>query len=100
RGGGTRRDRRAQASQGRQGARPRGSGRSRPPRRPPRGAALVGQEAADPGDPGRGPHLMRWYSILAIFVLVWTICLFINLPFGIRTHDEVGEAKIPRQAER
>jgi len=42
---------------------------------------------------------MRWYSYLAIFVLVWTICVFINLPFGIRTHDEAGEAKTPGQAD-
>ena len=35
---------------------------------------------------------MRWYSILAIFVLVWTICLFINLPLGIQTHDVAGMA--------
>jgi predicted secreted protein len=42
---------------------------------------------------------MRWYSIVAVFALVWVICAFINLPFGIRTHDEVGEAKIPGQAD-
>jgi predicted secreted protein len=42
---------------------------------------------------------MRWYSIVAIFVLVWTICAFINLPLGIRTHDETGDAKTPGQAD-
>jgi predicted secreted protein len=42
---------------------------------------------------------MRWYSMLAIFVLVWTICAFVNLPLGIRTHEEAGEAKIPGQAD-
>ena len=42
---------------------------------------------------------MPWYSMLAVFVLVWTICLFINLPLGIRTHEEAGEAKIPGQAD-
>lgn len=42
---------------------------------------------------------MRWYSMLAIFVLVWTICVFVNFPLGIRTHDEAGEPKIPGQAD-
>lgn len=42
---------------------------------------------------------MRWYSILAIFALVWVICAFINLPLGIRTHEEAGEARIPGQAD-
>ena len=42
---------------------------------------------------------MRWYSYLAIFVLVWTLCVFINLPLGIRTHEEAGEAKTPGQAD-
>ena len=42
---------------------------------------------------------MRWYSMLAIFVLVWTVCVFINLPFGIQTHDEAGQPRIRGQAD-
>jgi predicted secreted protein len=42
---------------------------------------------------------MRWYSYLAIFALVWVICAFVILPFGIRTHDEAGHEKIPGQAD-
>jgi len=42
---------------------------------------------------------VRWYSYLAIFVLVWTICAFVVLPFGIRTHDEAGHEKIAGQAD-
>lgn len=40
---------------------------------------------------------MRWYSFLAIYLLVWTICAFIILPFGIRPHEE--HEKIPGQAD-
>ena len=42
---------------------------------------------------------MRWYSYLAIYLLVWVICAFVVLPFGIRTHDEAGHEKIPGQAD-
>ena len=42
---------------------------------------------------------MAWTSILAIYALLWVACAFVMLPFGIRTHDEVGEAKIPGQAD-
>jgi predicted secreted protein len=42
---------------------------------------------------------MRWYSILAIYFLVWVVCAFIVMPFGIRTHDEAGQEKIPGQAD-
>ena len=42
---------------------------------------------------------MRWYSILAIYFLVWVVCAFIVLPFGIQTHDEAGRDKIPGQAD-
>lgn len=33
---------------------------------------------------------MRWTSMLAIYVLFWTICLFLVLPFGVRTAEEAG----------
>jgi predicted secreted protein len=42
---------------------------------------------------------MRWYSILAIWFLVWVVCAFIVLPFGIQTHEEAGHDKIPGQAD-
>lgn len=42
---------------------------------------------------------MRWYSLLAIWVLVWVLCAFVVMPFGIRTHDEAGHEKIPGQAD-
>jgi len=42
---------------------------------------------------------MKWTSILAIYALVWVMCAFIMLPFGIRTHDEAGIEKVPGQAD-
>lgn len=42
---------------------------------------------------------MEWTSILAIYVLVWTATAFVMLPFGIRTHDEMGVEKTPGQAD-
>ena len=36
--------------------------------------------------------LMRWTSILAIYVLFWTLSLFLVLPFGVRTAEEEGGA--------
>jgi predicted secreted protein len=42
---------------------------------------------------------MRWYSILAIWFLVWVLCAFVVMPFGIQTHDEAGHDKTPGQAD-
>lgn len=42
---------------------------------------------------------MEWTSILAIYVLFWVMCAFVALPFGIRTPDETGDAKIAGQAD-
>jgi predicted secreted protein len=42
---------------------------------------------------------MRWYSILAIWFLVWVLCAFVVMPFGIQTHDEAGHEKTPGQAD-
>ena len=42
---------------------------------------------------------MRWTSILAIFVLFWTMSLFLVLPFGMRTAEEAGETNLPGHAE-
>jgi predicted secreted protein len=41
---------------------------------------------------------MKWYSALALYLLFWTFTLFLVLPFGIRTSDELGKAKVPGQA--
>ena len=42
---------------------------------------------------------MNWTSILAIYVLFWVGCAFVLLPFGIKTHDELGLEKVPGQAD-
>ncbi|MEO6387027.1 MAG: DUF1467 family protein [Croceibacterium sp.] len=42
---------------------------------------------------------MRWTSVLAIYSLFWVLSAFMLLPFGIKTHDEAGIAKIPGQAD-
>ena len=33
---------------------------------------------------------MKWTSILAIYILFWTLALFLVLPFGVRTPEEEG----------
>lgn len=42
---------------------------------------------------------MRWTSILAIYTLFWVLSAFLVLPFGIRTGEEEGHAKVAGQAE-
>lgn len=42
---------------------------------------------------------MNWTSIVAIYFLVWVMCAFIMLPFGVKTADEAGVAKVPGQAD-
>ena len=42
---------------------------------------------------------MRLSSILAIYVLFWTMSLFLVLPFGVRTSEEAGEKRGPGHAE-
>jgi len=66
---------------------------------PPRRATLVGQEAADQSLADGRAQLMRWYSLLAIYFLVWVVCAFVVMPFGIKTHEEAGHDKIPGQAD-
>ena len=34
---------------------------------------------------------MKLTSILAIYVLFWTLCLFLVMPWHVRTAEEVGE---------
>ena len=42
---------------------------------------------------------MRWTSALAIYVLFWAFSVFLVLPWGVRTADEAGVAKVPGQAD-
>ncbi|HTU12757.1 MAG TPA: DUF1467 family protein [Allosphingosinicella sp.] len=42
---------------------------------------------------------MKWTSILAIYILFWTLCLFLVLPFGVRTAEEEGTKAAPGHAE-
>lgn len=42
---------------------------------------------------------MEWTSVLAIYALIWVMCAFIMLPFGVRTHEEAGVEKVPGQAD-
>ena len=42
---------------------------------------------------------MQIQSAMAIFALFWVLTAFVVIPFGVRTHDEEGEAKVPGQAE-
>ena len=42
---------------------------------------------------------MRWTSILAIYVLFWTLSLFLVLPWGVRTSEEEGVRPKPGHAE-
>jgi predicted secreted protein len=42
---------------------------------------------------------VKWTSILAIYGLFWVMAGFVVLPFGVRTSDEMGLAKVEGQAE-
>jgi predicted secreted protein len=42
---------------------------------------------------------MRLGSALAIYLLFWTMSLFLVLPIGVRTTDEAGAEKLPGQAD-
>ena len=42
---------------------------------------------------------MKWTSILAIYFLFWVASAFILLPFGVKTHEELGIEKTPGQAD-
>ncbi|MXO90334.1 DUF1467 family protein [Pontixanthobacter aquaemixtae] len=42
---------------------------------------------------------MKITSIVAIYALIWVMSAFIMLPFGVKTHDEAGIAKVPGQAD-
>ena len=42
---------------------------------------------------------MRIGSIIAIYFLFFAFSAFALLPFGVRTSEEMGEAKVPGQAD-
>lgn len=42
---------------------------------------------------------MQLTSIIAIYFLVWIMTAFMLLPFGVKTHDELGIEKVPGQAD-
>ncbi len=42
---------------------------------------------------------MKIGSIIAIYFLFFCFSAFALLPFGVRTSDEAGEAKVPGQAD-
>ncbi|MFM2411395.1 MAG: hypothetical protein RL481_2223 [Pseudomonadota bacterium] len=42
---------------------------------------------------------MNWTSIIAIYALFWVLSAFLVLPFGVKTHDELGLEKIAGQAD-
>ena len=42
---------------------------------------------------------MKWTSISAIYFLFFAASTFFLLPFGVRTHEEVGAEKVPGQAD-
>ncbi len=42
---------------------------------------------------------MRLTTIAAIYFLFWMMSLFVVLPFGVKTAEEMGAAKVPGQVE-
>jgi predicted secreted protein len=42
---------------------------------------------------------VRWTSVAAIYALVWTLSLFLVLPWGVRTSEEEGLKPEPGHAE-
>jgi len=42
---------------------------------------------------------MQVPSMIAVYFLIWVFCVFLVLPFGVRTADEAGIAKVPGQAD-
>ena len=42
---------------------------------------------------------MKFGSMLAIYALFWVMSLFVVLPFGVRTSEEVGAKREPGHAD-
>ena len=42
---------------------------------------------------------MKWTSVFAIYFLNFCFTAFLLLPFGVKTHEEVGAERVPGQAD-
>ncbi len=42
---------------------------------------------------------MTWISIVAIYLLFWVLSAFLVLPFGVKSHYELGVEMTPGQAD-
>ena len=42
---------------------------------------------------------MKWTSVLAIYFLIFCFSAFLLLPFGVKTHEETGTARVAGQAD-
>ena len=42
---------------------------------------------------------MKWTSISAIYFLFFVASAFFLLPFGVKTHEDVGAERVPGQAD-
>jgi predicted secreted protein len=42
---------------------------------------------------------MKWTSVSAIYFLFLVASAFLLLPFGVRTHEEIGAERVPGQAD-
>ena len=42
---------------------------------------------------------MSWVSIVAIYLLFWVLSAFLVLPFGVKSHYEMGVEMTPGQAD-
>lgn len=42
---------------------------------------------------------MKIGSAIAVYLLFWTVTLFVTLPIGVRTHEEVGADRVAGQAD-
>ena len=42
---------------------------------------------------------MKWTSVLAIYFLIFCFSAFLLLPFGVKTHEEVGVERVAGQAD-
>jgi len=42
---------------------------------------------------------MKIGSAIAVYLLFWTVTLFVTLPLGVRTHEEAGAERVRGQAD-
>src|SRR5215217_6711909 len=60
---------------------------------------MDGQEAGGRRPSRQDLRPVKPISIVAIYILFWTMSLFIVLPFGVRTAEEAGAAASPGHAD-